>query len=307
MSDTEKEKLVPQRVEIEADKTATSAIDVARDSARPLIRKISEFASGLKPFSRKGKKDEVAKPNKLNLTPLEEILVANAKLPLGEGESVLRKPQHKSVQRVHNMREAVVQSRKILPLPHEQQEKLQRTDINWLMGQLYTCPTKEALIEFGRNLENKDLVLLFPAYAACNSAYDRERLLMLIKMRACRMLYINGWVTVQALYPKSAVQKALQELCAEILHQQELSRSFQQQITKAENLLLEQQLKLPQHIDWSRVPLITEVALPASRNLVNQLIDSIENSAYTAQEFLQKYGIYPDLPLGQAILEAFVK
>ncbi len=231
------------------------------------------------------------------LTPLEEILAKHAKLPLAEAELKLRPAyyfKHVETQRATNLDEVKEIAKDYLPLPREQQN-IVKTNINWLMSQLYTCPNAEALDFMADSLRTEDLLGIFPALAVCKSSYDRERLTYLIKRRANKLLYFHGWLTLQATYPKSSVQRALTELCAELNKDQD----------SVENNLREKpefDLGGRGVFNWINMPLITDIANPASRHFVSRLADRSEEYD-DFSEFCQIYGIYEDLQLARQIKE----
>lgn len=232
------------------------------------------------------------------LTPLEEILAKHAKLPLSDSELKLRPAyyyRHLETHRATTLDEVKKIARDHLPLPREQQHNIVKTNINWLMSQLYTCPNSEALNFLADSLRSADLLGIFPALAVCKSSYDRERLIFIIKKRANRLLYFHGWLTLQATYPKAPVQKALSELCS-VLTEEENS------VEKSLKSVNKSAFKNQANFDWLTMPLISEIANPAGRHFISNLVDHCEKKQ-NFTEFCQTYGIYQDLQLARKMQE----
>lgn len=194
--------------------------------------------------------------------------------------------------------DAVTFGRQSLPLPREMQLAQQQAHRTWLIAQINHCADKHALSEFAFSLNYRDLAVLFPALATLTRGAEVDRLISIIMMRASHYLYLQGWLTLQFAYPRSTVQKGLAELC-HILARQTGSLSPQ------ESEQTEQWFKTlrlgPQRFDWPHLALISELSMPNTRHFLAAIIKYLQESKMPLEAFFQRYGIYPDLPLGIAI------
>lgn len=194
--------------------------------------------------------------------------------------------------------DAVTFGRQSLPLPREMQLAQQQAHRTWLIAQINHCADKHALSEFAFSLNYRDLAVLFPALATLTRGAEVDRLISIIMMRASHYLYLQGWLTLQFAYPRSTVQKGLAELC-HILARQTVSLSPQ------ESEQTEQWFKSlrlgPQRFDWPHLALISELSMPNTRHFLAAIIKYLQESKMPLETFFQRYGIYPDLPLGIAI------
>ena len=194
--------------------------------------------------------------------------------------------------------DAVTFGRQSLPLPREMQLAQQQAHRTWLIAQINHCADKHALSEFAFSLNYRDLAVLFPALATLTRGAEVDRLISIIMMRASHYLYLQGWLTLQFAYPRSTVQKGLAELC-HILARQTGSLSPQ------ESEQTEQWFKTlrlgPHRFDWPHLALISELSMPNTRHFLAAIIKYLQESKMPLEAFFQRYGIYPDLPLGIAI------
>lgn len=194
--------------------------------------------------------------------------------------------------------DAVTFGRQSLPLPREMQLAQKQAHRTWLIAQINHCADKHALSEFAFSLNYRDLAVLFPALATLTRGAEVDRLISIIMMRASHYLYLQGWLTLQFAYPRSTVQKGLAELC-HILARQTGSLSPQ------ESEQTEQWFKSlrlgPQRFDWPHLTLISELSMPNTRHFLAAIIKYLQESKMPLEAFFQRYGIYPDLPLGIAI------
>lgn len=194
--------------------------------------------------------------------------------------------------------DAVTFGRQSLPLPREMQLAQQQAHRTWLIAQINHCADKHALSEFAFSLNYRDLAVLFPALATLTRGAEVDRLISIIMMRASHYLYLQGWLTLQFAYPRSTVQKGLAELC-HILAKQTGNLSPQ------ESEQTEQWFKSlrlgPQRFDWPHLALISELSMPNTRHFLAAIIKYLQESKMPLETFFQRYGIYPDLPLGIAI------
>lgn len=199
---------------------------------------------------------------------------------------------------LESLADAVTFGRQLLPLPREMQLAQQQAHRTWLIAQINHCADKHALSEFAFSLNYRDLAVLFPALATLTRGAEVDRLISIIMMRASHYLYLQGWLTLQFAYPRSTVQKGLAELC-HILGRQTSSLSPQES-EQAE--LWFKTLRLgPQSFDWPNLALISELSMPNTRHFLAAIIKYLQESKMPLEAFFQRYGIYPDLPLGIAI------
>lgn len=194
--------------------------------------------------------------------------------------------------------DAVTFGRQSLPLPREMQLAQQQAHRTWLIAQINHCADKHALSEFAFSLNYRDLAVLFPALATLTRGAEVDRLISIIMMRASHYLYLQGWLTLQFAYPRSTVQKGLAELC-HILARQTGSLSPQESEQTEEWF---KSLRLgPHRFDWPHLALISELSMPNTRHFLAAIIKYLQESKMPLEAFFQRYGIYPDLPLGIAI------
>lgn len=199
---------------------------------------------------------------------------------------------------LESLADAVTFGRQLLPLPREMQLAQQQAHRTWLIAQINHCADKHALSEFAFSLNYRDLAVLFPALATLTRGAEVDRLISIIMMRASHYLYLQGWLTLQFAYPRSTVQKGLAELC-HILGRQTSSLSPQES-EQAEQWFKTLRLG-PQSFDWPHLALISELSMPNTRHFLAAIIKYLQESKMPLEAFFQRYGIYPDLPLGIAI------
>lgn len=194
-------------------------------------------------------------------------------------------------------KEAVTYSRRYMPLPQEIQLSQRPEHKTWLVAKLQSCQNQRQLQNFADSLTTRDLDILFPSLASMKKGEEINKLLSVILLRASKYLYVQGWITLQFAYPRSTVQKGLAMLC-EVLEEKQKSE-------QAEHYHLGQYRGLnlgTDHFDWQSVHLISEISLTNTRHFLSSIIKYLKDSQISGQEFFQKYGIYRDLALGQAII-----
>lgn len=204
----------------------------------------------------------------------------------------------RSPRRFAGLRDALEFSRHQLPLPCEMQLAQQPAHRTWLIAQINHCPDQQALSNFAFSLDYKDLATLFPALATLKRGEEIDRIISIIMMRASHYLYIHGWVTLQYAYPRSTVQKGLAELC-EVLEKQR-RQERKNHADPNEGLLPPLRLG-PERFDWKSIRMISEISLPNTRHFLASMIRFIRESGISGDDFFNRYGIYRELPLGQAI------
>lgn len=204
----------------------------------------------------------------------------------------------RSPRRFSCLQEALDFSRRQLPLPREMQLSQQTAHRTWLTAQINHCPDQQALSSFAFSLNYKDLATLFPALASLKRGDEIDRIISIIMMRASKYLYIHGWITLQYAYPRFTVQKGLAELC-EVLETQRRSEEKNHAGRNESNL---PPLRLgADRFDWKSVRMISEISMPNTRHFLASMIRFIRDSGMSGDEFFNTYGIYRELPLGQAV------
>ncbi len=205
------------------------------------------------------------------------------------------RPTERGQGRFASLQEALAFSRDRFPLPKEIQLRQKPEHQTWLLSQVQACHNEQALRRFAYSLSTQELAILFPCLASLKTGSAIDKLLRIIALRASHYLYLQGWITLQYAYPRSTVQKGLALLC-EILEDKTLRR---QNLTDLDY----QGLMLgSDRFDWASVRLISEISLPNTRHFMSTIIKYLRDSGLTGAEFFQRYGIYRDLALGQAII-----
>lgn len=186
-----------------------------------------------------------------------------------------------------------------LPLPRELQLKQNKQHRTWLLAQVANCQNIAELTDFAYSLSASDLTSIFPTLATLKQGEMIDKLLHIIVLRASKYLYIQGWITLQYAYPRSTVQTGLGLLC-EVLEDQK--KAPEGKLREAEYEQTRPPLHLgTDHFDWWTVHLISEISLPNNRHFLATIVKYIQDNALEGADFFRQYGIYRDLPLGQAI------
>jgi|LSQX01.2.fsa_nt_gb hypothetical protein len=198
-----------------------------------------------------------------------------------------------------SFREAVAGCRELHPLPVELIESQLPSDSSWLLNQLKQIRTMEMLKRFADSLSYRDLSLLFTSLSTLKRREETDQVQNLIRLRACHYLYLCGWLTLQYAYPRSSVSKALADLCMileDVSFVRESERRSGRRILPLPGIPLG-----PWRMIWSRVPLISGIALPNSRYFISDIAGEIYDSKADLNAFFHEYAIYPGLPLAEAI------
>ncbi len=201
--------------------------------------------------------------------------------------------------RFATLHDAVSFSRTQLPLPTEMQINQKQEHYTWLISRINNCQNQAELASFAFSLNFKDLAILFPALATLKKGEEIERLIQIILMRASKYLYVQGWITLQYSYPRSTVQKGLAVLCEVLEENDEDIRKIR--LTSDDDFEFDGLNLGHEHFDWRSVHLISEISLPNTRHFLSSIIKYIRDSGISGDDFFQRYGIYRDLSLGQAI------
>ncbi len=199
----------------------------------------------------------------------------------------------------HSFRESVDGCRQLHPLPVELIENQLPSDSSRLLGQLKQLHSMEMLKSFADSLSYRDLSLLFTALSTLKRREETDQVQNLIRLRACHYLYLCGWLTLQYTYPRSSVSKALADLCIileDVRFVRESERRTGRKVLPLPGIPLG-----PWRMIWSRVPLISGIALPNSRYFISDIASEIHASNTDLHAFFHEYAIYPGLPLAEAI------
>ncbi|MDD4186110.1 MAG: hypothetical protein PHC72_01025 [Eubacteriales bacterium] len=201
------------------------------------------------------------------------------------------------------LEEALEGCREKHPLPTETLCEHTPSHATWLSTQLKQVKTRAQLEHFADSLSYRDLCMLFPTLAALKRRDELAQIQNLIRLRACHYLYLCGWLTLQQSYPRSSVAEALSDLCV-ILEDMRFVRDSERQKNR-------RPIPLPVisigswRVIWSRVPLISDIALPNSRHFISDIAGEIYDSGVDLFDFYLRYAIFPDLPLGEAITKRY--
>ncbi|MFA5585902.1 MAG: hypothetical protein WDA02_05085 [Saccharofermentanales bacterium] len=201
--------------------------------------------------------------------------------------------------RYKTFRDAVQGCRDLHPLPVELIENQLPDESNWLIQQLTRARTREELTALADSLKYPDLAVLFTALANLKKKEETDLVQNLIRLRASHYLYLCGWLTLQCTYPRSSVSKALADLCI-ILEDIRFARENERRVQRRSRPLPGVPLG-PWRMVWSRVPLISGIALPNSRHFISDIAGAVYDSGGDLNAFFHEYAIYPGLPLAEAI------
>lgn len=270
---------------------------------QPLIRRVSlseRFSQDQEPGSTQKtipSSDLIQKPRPQQSSGLVQ---KQDKTPRPQ-QRLARKPAHRLLApkprpgRFASLQEALAYARDSFPLPREIQMKQEVPRQAWLLNQIQACHDEGDLRRLAYSLSSQDLANLFPCLAELKTGSVIDKLLRLIALRASKYLYFQGWISLQYTYPRSTVQKGLTVLC-EILEDKN-AHAYQLERLNFQSLPLGLD-----RFDWQSVHLISEISLPNTRHFMSSIIKYLRDSGLSGEEFFQKYGIYRDLALGQAII-----
>ncbi|HQB80710.1 MAG TPA: hypothetical protein PK646_01260 [Bacillota bacterium] len=228
--------------------------------------------------------------------PVAGVLLRSARSRHLDPEEVRKR--RKSL-KYKSFREAVQGCRELHPLPVELIESQLPADSSRLLGQLKEIRTLAELKTFADSLSYRDLSLLFTSLSILKRREETDQVQNLIRLRACHYLYLCGWLTLQYTYPRSSVSKALSDLCMileDVRFVRESERRTHRRVSPLPGIPLG-----PWRIIWSRVPLISGIALPNSRYFISDIADEIYDTKADLNAFFHEYAIYPGLPLAEAI------
>ena len=175
------------------------------------------------------------------------------------------------------------------PRPVEAIENDQLDEISHLLELVQETRTTAEAINLAKHLPARAIQLLFSALALPTSAElpakTVDRLLIILRERACPSLYPKAWVLWQHHFPNPLLSKALTVLCGILAIKQASS-------------------KTPVH---PRMPLITNLVEIHGSSTSRRLISSLAQKQASLTEVFTSYAIDPAWPFGRSILaEAFL-
>ena len=175
------------------------------------------------------------------------------------------------------------------PRPVEAIENDQPDEISHLLELVQETRTTAEAINLAKHLPARAVQLIFPALALPASAElpakTVDRLLIILRERACPSLYPKAWVLWQHHFPNPLLSKALTVLCGILAIKQASS-------------------KPPVH---PRMPLITSLVEIHGHATSRRLIANLSQKQASLSEILASHAIDPAWPFGRSVLaEAFL-
>lgn len=183
------------------------------------------------------------------------------------------------------------------PLPAEAVERVTAEAIDHLLDQVKPLTHSAQIIQLARHLEQPLLDLIFPALTKADLSLQQsdtktnEKLLLILRERACPSLYPKAWVIWQRNYPHNLANRALSILCGII----EIKRNSAGSKKNTEP------------VRSNRMPLISSlIELAGQAQSHKRLIARLASQPMTLRECFTRFGINPDWAFGRAVLfEAF--
>ncbi len=239
------------------------------------------------------------RPRKLDLPVSPEKTPAVP--PLRQKPAKRALPPRREIPLVYkSLGEALEGCRDKHPLPVELIFSQEASHSTWLLSQLRGVRTRRELQKFADSLGPRDLALLFTTLSTLKRREETAQIQNLIRLRASHYLYLCGWLTLQYTYPRASVSDALADLCM-ILEDIRFVRDNERRMSRRTVRPLPAIPLGPGRVLWSRVPLISGIALPNSRHFISDIAGEIYDSKLDLSEFYLEYALFPDLPLAEAI------
>ncbi|NCC85487.1 MAG: hypothetical protein EOM03_15375 [Clostridia bacterium] len=175
------------------------------------------------------------------------------------------------------------------PRPVEAIEYDQPDEISHFLELVQETRTTAEAINLAKHLPARAVQLIFPALALPGSgelpAKTVDRLLIILRERACPSLYPKAWVIWQQHFPSPLLSKALTVLCGILTIKQASNKS---------PLL-------------ARMPLITTWVDIHGTSTSRRLITNLAQKQLSLKEVMTNGAIVPDWPFGRAVLaDAFL-
>lgn len=267
-------------------------------SIRPVVLKLSQLAEeepvqveeAAIPPLRPRKLDPPLSPDPRPPAPPARQMPVRRTLPVRRDIPLIYK----------SLEEAVEGCRDKHPLPVELISNQDASHSTWLLSQLRGVRTRSELQGFADSLGSRDLGLLFTTLTGLKRREETAQIQNLIRLRASHYLYLCGWLTLQYTYPRASVSDALADLCM-ILEDIRFVRDNERLVGRRTIRPLPAVPLGPGRVVWSRVPLISGIALPNSRHFISDIAGEIYDSKVDLQDFYLEYALFPDLPLAEAI------
>lgn len=278
---------------------AISIPGLEKEPAMPLQKEEEPPAESEVNVVKREVEEKTRKRRESPLLNLKKVSIDYAKKRIRSPKLTKELTLPRRTRRFATLHDAVNFSRTQLPLPTEMQINQKQEHYTWLISRINNCQNQAELASFAFSLNFKDLAILFPALATLKKGEEIERLIQIILMRASKYLYVQGWITLQYSYPRSTVQKGLAVLCEILEENDEDIRKIR--LTSEDDFEFDGLNLGHEHFDWRSVHLISEISLPNTRHFLSSIIKYIRDSGISGDDFFQRYGIYRDLSLGQAI------
>lgn len=185
--------------------------------------------------------------------------------------------------------------RSTLPLPLEQIQKPDPAGLSDLTDRIESVENSNLIIPLAHTLTSRELGLVFPLLAAVATAQapDRaavrqaatlvDRLLLIVRERACPSLYQIGWQSFQMHFPCLPIARALSVLC----------RILDIRLQTGAILI---------RPGSGRPELISRLAPPASRQFVQRLVRSIAELGMSLDQAMKTYGILQQSPFAAELI-----
>ncbi len=163
--------------------------------------------------------------------------------------------------------------RQHFPYPDEWVGKIRADDLQTLASTILQMPDTARLLQFARAMPSRQLMLVFPALGAQTARSElTDRLLLIIRERACDSLLQVGYLVFQRTFPHPLVTHALDVLSG-IIRVREV----------AHDLTIN---------DFLRVN---------TRSVVSRCARKVLDKQFSLHEFLIRYRVDPLLPFGERL------
>jgi len=196
------------------------------------------------------------------------------------------------------------------PLPGEAVDQVDPNAVRELIALVNQSASNANIIQLGKQLPQRTLDLIFPALASseleANGLTPRtiDRLLLILRERACRSLYNKGWVIWQRRYPNPQLTRALAVLCGilEIKQASKSSSPMNKPAGQTSQLINPNAPRQP--AGWT--PLITDLVELSGHAICRKLIARLEHQPLSLNQFFKNYAVETDCSFYRSVLgEAF--
>ena len=193
------------------------------------------------------------------------------------------------------------------PLPIEAVERITDEEITELITQVNLLGSSADIVQLARHLQPAALDLLFPALILAGmdemSRPSRtiDKILLILRERACPSLYPKAWIIFQRHYPHPQVTRALAILCGIVEIKRSAAGAAKPAVATALRSATGDQSARPKA---AQLPLITNLIDLSGQSHGRKLVARLAGQPMTMSEFFERYAVNPDWPFGQAILFA---